>query len=196
MSGTNTEDISSTVFGLSSRLPFHSPPGFTDLAALMVAEGGRTVDQILVVTYTVAAKAGHARQLNGKITPDATVNDDETNWCDEKLDVIVVGAGIAGSTAACLLAREGLDVALIERGSVPGSKNLSGGVLYALSRTSSIPTTEMSSGIRRPESLIASITPNAARSLTAKTAVGGSGSDNNCCICTYPLRGFPETGGG
>jgi electron transfer flavoprotein-quinone oxidoreductase len=49
---------------------------------------------------------------------------------EEKLDVIVVGAGVAGCTAALLLARQGLEVALIERGPFPGSKNLSGGVLY------------------------------------------------------------------
>lgn len=49
---------------------------------------------------------------------------------EEKLDVIVVGAGVAGCSAALLLARAGLRVALIERGPYPGSKNLSGGVLY------------------------------------------------------------------
>ncbi len=45
-------------------------------------------------------------------------------------DVIVVGAGPAGSVAATLLARHGASVVLIERGDTPGSKNLSGGVLY------------------------------------------------------------------
>jgi len=49
---------------------------------------------------------------------------------EDKFDVIIVGAGVAGSTAAYLLARQGLDVVLIERGPYPGSKNLSGGVLY------------------------------------------------------------------
>jgi len=49
---------------------------------------------------------------------------------DDKLDVIVVGAGVAGCTVALLLAQQGLEVALIERGPFPGSKNLSGGVLY------------------------------------------------------------------
>ncbi len=48
----------------------------------------------------------------------------------DKMDVIVVGAGVAGCTAALLLAKQGLEVALIERGPYPGSKNLSGGVLY------------------------------------------------------------------
>jgi electron transfer flavoprotein-quinone oxidoreductase len=45
-------------------------------------------------------------------------------------DVIVVGAGPAGSVAAYRLAGHGLSVVLIERGETPGSKNLSGGVLY------------------------------------------------------------------
>ncbi len=45
-------------------------------------------------------------------------------------DVIVVGAGPAGSVTAYRLATAGLSVVLIERGDAPGSKNLSGGVLY------------------------------------------------------------------
>lgn len=49
---------------------------------------------------------------------------------EDKFDAIVVGAGVAGSTAAYLLAKQGLQVVLIERGPYPGSKNLSGGVLY------------------------------------------------------------------
>lgn len=46
-------------------------------------------------------------------------------------DVIVVGAGPAGSVTAALLARTGRSVAVIERGEAPGAKNLSGGVLYS-----------------------------------------------------------------
>jgi electron transfer flavoprotein-quinone oxidoreductase len=45
-------------------------------------------------------------------------------------DVAVVGAGPAGSLAAYRLAGAGHSVVLIERGDTPGSKNLSGGVLY------------------------------------------------------------------
>jgi electron transfer flavoprotein-quinone oxidoreductase len=50
----------------------------------------------------------------------------------EKLsfDVIVVGAGLAGSAAAVIAARNGLSVAMIERGQTPGSKNYFGGALY------------------------------------------------------------------
>lgn len=46
-------------------------------------------------------------------------------------DVIIVGAGIAGSVCATELAREGYEVLLIDRGAQPGAKNLSGGVLYS-----------------------------------------------------------------
>lgn len=46
-------------------------------------------------------------------------------------DVIVVGAGVAGCVTAYRLAEAGRSVVLIERGEAPGSKNLSGGVLYS-----------------------------------------------------------------
>jgi len=49
---------------------------------------------------------------------------------DEKFDVIIVGAGPAGSAAAYVLAREGKSVLLIERGETVGSKNVTGGRLY------------------------------------------------------------------
>lgn len=45
-------------------------------------------------------------------------------------DVIVVGAGPAGSAAALVLARAGKRVCLLERGPFPGSKNMYGGVVY------------------------------------------------------------------
>ena len=44
-------------------------------------------------------------------------------------DCIVVGAGPAGSAAALQMARDGLDVVLLERGRVPGEKNVMSGVL-------------------------------------------------------------------
>lgn len=45
-------------------------------------------------------------------------------------DVVVVGAGLAGSSAAVVAARAGLKVALIERGQYPGGKNFFGGAVY------------------------------------------------------------------
>jgi electron transfer flavoprotein-quinone oxidoreductase len=54
----------------------------------------------------------------------------ETPDYDDAFDAIVVGAGLAGSTAALTMAREDLDVIVLERGPTPGSKNVFGGVLY------------------------------------------------------------------
>jgi len=45
-------------------------------------------------------------------------------------DVVVVGAGPAGSAAAIEVARAGRSVCLLERGPSPGSKNMYGGVVY------------------------------------------------------------------
>lgn len=45
-------------------------------------------------------------------------------------DVVVVGAGPAGSAAALEAARAGMSVALLERGPYPGAKNVYGGVVY------------------------------------------------------------------
>ena len=44
-------------------------------------------------------------------------------------DVIIVGAGPAGTTAALRMARKGLNVILLERGHLPGAKNMFGGML-------------------------------------------------------------------
>jgi len=49
----------------------------------------------------------------------------------EKFDVIVVGAGPSGNSAALKLAEAGLSVLQIERGESPGSKNVQGAILYS-----------------------------------------------------------------
>ncbi len=46
------------------------------------------------------------------------------------VDVVVVGAGPAGSCAATVLSRAGRSVVLLERGAFPGAKNMYGGVVY------------------------------------------------------------------
>lgn len=45
-------------------------------------------------------------------------------------DVIVVGAGPAGSAAALTLARKGVNVLMLEKAKVPGERNMTGGVIY------------------------------------------------------------------
>ncbi|MCW2485782.1 FAD-dependent oxidoreductase [Candidatus Symbiopectobacterium sp. NZEC127] len=58
---------------------------------------------------------------------------------EEKFDAIVVGAGVAGCIAGYVMAQAGLDVLVIERGNSAGSKNMTGGRLYAHSLESIIP---------------------------------------------------------
>lgn len=48
----------------------------------------------------------------------------------DKMDVIIVGAGLAGLTTAYFLADAGLDVLIVERGDFAGSKNVTGGRIY------------------------------------------------------------------
>lgn len=54
----------------------------------------------------------------------------ETTTANVMFDVVVVGAGPAGSAAALQLAKAGHSVCLVERGPFPGSKNMYGGVIY------------------------------------------------------------------
>ncbi len=49
---------------------------------------------------------------------------------EEKFQVIVIGAGVAGTAAAYRLAKAGMEVVVVERGSQPGAKNMTGGRLY------------------------------------------------------------------
>ncbi|HHR5882584.1 TPA: FAD-dependent oxidoreductase FixC [Providencia alcalifaciens] len=58
---------------------------------------------------------------------------------DDIFDAIIVGAGLAGSVAALVLAREGAQVLLIERGNYAGGKNVTGGRMYAHSLERIIP---------------------------------------------------------
>lgn len=58
---------------------------------------------------------------------------------DEKFDAIIVGGGLAGCSAAIVLARAGLAVLVIERGDFCGAKNMTGGRLYGHSLEKIIP---------------------------------------------------------
>ena len=48
----------------------------------------------------------------------------------EKIDVVIVGAGLAGLSCAYSLAEEDLTVLVLERGDFSGSKNVTGGRIY------------------------------------------------------------------
>jgi len=49
---------------------------------------------------------------------------------DNKVDVIIVGAGLAGVACAYTLAKAGVNVIVLERGKYPGAKNVMGGILF------------------------------------------------------------------
>ncbi len=55
----------------------------------------------------------------------------DTEATERKYDVIVVGAGPAGLTTAYFLARDGLNVLVIERGPYPGAKSCGGASIMA-----------------------------------------------------------------
>lgn len=58
---------------------------------------------------------------------------------DDLFDAIIVGGGLAGGTAAYVLAKAGCDVLVVERGNFAGSKNMTGGRLYSHSLEAIIP---------------------------------------------------------
>lgn len=68
---------------------------------------------------------------------------------EEKFDAIIVGGGIAGCIAGYLLAKEGLETLIIERGNTIGAKNTSGGRIYAHSLEPIFPDFASSAPIER-----------------------------------------------
>jgi electron transfer flavoprotein-quinone oxidoreductase len=68
---------------------------------------------------------------------------------EEKFDAIVVGGGLAGSAAAYAMAKAGLEVAVVERGTVCGAKNVTGGRIYAHSLERLIPDFAESAPLER-----------------------------------------------
>ena len=84
---------------------------------------------------------------------------------EDVFDAVVVGAGLAGSTAAYCMAGAGLNVLVIERGSFPGAKNATGGRLYAHSLEKVIPGFAKEAPVQR------SITRETLTFLTERSAI-------------------------
>lgn len=66
-----------------------------------------------------------------------------------KTEVIVVGGGPAGISAAITIARAGKNVVLIERGSFAGSKNVFGGAIYVQPTKELFPNFEQTAPLER-----------------------------------------------
>lgn len=68
----------------------------------------------------------------------------------EVFDVVVVGAGLAGSAAALVGASSGLNVLVIERGEYPGAKNMTGGMIHTQVLQELIPDYWKEAPLQRP----------------------------------------------
>ena len=99
-----------------------------------------------------------------------------------RCDVGVVGAGPAGAAAALVLARAGKDVALVERGPFPGSKNMYGGVVYGRILDTIIPRwweeVPVERWITRRGTMI--MTPTQSITLDFRTTAWGQAPYNGC----------------
>lgn len=68
----------------------------------------------------------------------------------ENFDVIVVGGGPAGLSAAISAAKAGMKTVVIERGDYPGTKNVMGGILYTEATASVVPEFWKEAPLERP----------------------------------------------
>ncbi|KJS83196.1 FAD-dependent oxidoreductase [Desulfosporosinus sp. BICA1-9] len=68
----------------------------------------------------------------------------------ENFDVIVVGGGPAGLSAALSAAQAGMKTVVIERGDYPGTKNVMGGILYTKATSQVVPDFWQEAPLERP----------------------------------------------
>ena len=68
---------------------------------------------------------------------------------ENKTDVIIVGAGPAGISAAIMVARAGFQAVIIERGTFAGSKNVFGGAVYTQAVREIFPDFEKTAPLER-----------------------------------------------
>lgn len=104
----------------------------------------------------------------------------------QNYDVIIVGAGIAGSSAAITAARGGLKVLLLEKSDIPGKMNLTGGRLYTYALKKLLPDFASSAPIQRRvvQERISILTEEAASTLEyfAEPASDGNWSSASCTV--------------
>lgn len=102
----------------------------------------------------------------------------------EKFDVIVVGAGPSGTASAYTMAKAGLDVVIIERGEVPGTKNVMGAILYRQPTERIIPDFWKEAPLERHiiEQRLAGLTKDSAITLSIKENRFGSPPYNSFTI--------------
>lgn len=97
---------------------------------------------------------------------------------EERMDAIVVGAGPAGTAAALTMARAGMEVLVIERGTSVGSKNMTGGRLYTHALERLLPNFWEEAPVERrvTRELLTFMTDESAISIDFKSAAMGQNS--------------------
>lgn len=96
---------------------------------------------------------------------------------EDDCDIIIIGAGIAGTACALRCARAGLSVLLLERAEIPGSKNLSGGRLYTHALAELLPQFHLTAPLERriTHESLSLLTPDGATTFSSLQPGGESG---------------------
>lgn len=100
---------------------------------------------------------------------------------ENKFDVIIVGAGVAGSVAGYMLSKAGLEVLIVERGNFAGAKNMTGGRLYSHSLERIIPNFAVEAPVERKviNEKISMLTEDSATTVDYKSSkLDQAGSDS------------------
>ena len=97
---------------------------------------------------------------------------------EDDCDIIIIGAGIAGTACALRCARAGLSVLLLERAEIPGSKNLSGGRLYTHALAELLPQYHLTAPLERrfTHESLSLLTPDGATTFSSLQPGGESWS--------------------
>lgn len=99
-------------------------------------------------------------------------------------DVIIVGAGIAGCSAAITAARAGLDVLLLEQAETPGKMNMTGGRVYTRALKKLLPDFASTAPVQRrvTQERISILTEDAASTLEYFKAPADNADGASCTV--------------